>query len=130
MTSLYPRSAISIFVEVLQADGGDYAVCVNAATLALIDAGIPIRDVCCAVSCGLAIKDSTTYTLLDLGNQISNKIFVVNFLFNTGFFTTFSNEELHIHLGGSGILYKSLAPKLILSNDELHMILKRTNLEI
>ena len=42
-------------------------MCVNAATLALIDAGIPVRDVCCAVSCGLALKDSTTYTLLDLG---------------------------------------------------------------
>ena len=67
MTTLYPRSAISIFVEVLQADGGDYAVCVNAATLALIDAGIPIRDVCCAVSCGVAIKDNVAYSLLDLG---------------------------------------------------------------
>jgi ribonuclease PH len=67
LTSLYPKSSISIFVEVLQADGGDYAVCVNAATLALIDAGIPIRDVCCAVSAGLAVKESTTHTLLDLG---------------------------------------------------------------
>jgi ribonuclease PH len=67
LTTLYPRSAISIFVEVLQADGGDYAVCVNAATLALIDAGIPIRDVCCAVSCGVAIKDNVAYSLLDLG---------------------------------------------------------------
>ncbi|CBY32963.1 unnamed protein product [Oikopleura dioica] len=66
LTTLYPRSAISIFVEVLQADGGDYAVCVNAATLALIDAGIPIRDVCCAVSCGVAIKDNVAYSLLDL----------------------------------------------------------------
>jgi exosome complex component RRP41 len=67
LTTLYPRSAISIFVEVLQADGGDYAVCVNAATLTLIDAGIPIRDVCCAVSCGVAIKDNVAYSLLDLG---------------------------------------------------------------
>lgn len=66
LTSLYPRSAISIFVEVLQADGADYAVCVNAATLALIDAGIPVRDVCCAVSCGLVTKDGTTHTLIDL----------------------------------------------------------------
>ena len=75
LTSLYPRSAISIFVEVLQADGGDYAVCVNAATLALIDAGIPIRDVCCAVTCGLAVKDSVNYTLLDLGLLKSIRFF-------------------------------------------------------
>ena len=42
-TELYPRSQIDVFVEVLQADGGNYCACVNAATLALIDAGIPLR---------------------------------------------------------------------------------------
>lgn len=40
---LYPRSQIDVFVEVLQSDGSDYCVAVNAATLALIDAGIPIK---------------------------------------------------------------------------------------
>jgi exosome complex component RRP41 len=35
---------------VLQADGGNYCACVNAATLALIDAGIPLRDYVCACS--------------------------------------------------------------------------------
>ena len=44
-TELYPRSQIDIFVEVLQADGGNYCACVNAATLALIDAGIPLKVV-------------------------------------------------------------------------------------
>jgi len=39
---------------------------VNAATLALIDAGIPIRDVCCAVSCGLVTKNGEAQTLVDL----------------------------------------------------------------
>ncbi|XP_071448299.1 exosome complex component RRP41 [Hetaerina americana] len=43
-TELYPRSQIDIFVEVLQADGGNYSACVNAATLALIDAGIPLHE--------------------------------------------------------------------------------------
>jgi exosome complex component RRP41 len=33
-TELYPRSQIDIFVEVLQADGGNYCACVKAATLA------------------------------------------------------------------------------------------------
>lgn len=40
---LYPRSQIDIFVEILQVDGSDYCASVNAATLALIDAGIPIK---------------------------------------------------------------------------------------
>ncbi|CAG4980867.1 unnamed protein product [Colias eurytheme] len=46
-TELYPRSQIDIYVEVLQADGGAYCACVNAATLALIDAGVPLRAYAC-----------------------------------------------------------------------------------
>lgn len=52
-TELYPRSQIDIFVEVLQADGGNYCACVNAATLALIDAGIPIKDYVIACTASL-----------------------------------------------------------------------------
>ncbi|XP_014783972.1 exosome complex component RRP41 [Octopus bimaculoides] len=52
MTSFYPRSQIDIYVEVLQSDGGNYCACVNAATLAIIDAGIPIKDYVCACSAG------------------------------------------------------------------------------
>lgn len=40
---LYPRSQIDIYVEALQVDGSEYCASVNAATLALIDAGIPIK---------------------------------------------------------------------------------------
>lgn len=40
---LFARSQIDIFVEILQVDGSDFCVAVNAATLALIDAGIPIK---------------------------------------------------------------------------------------
>lgn len=38
--------------QVLQADGGTYAACVNAATLAVLDAGIPMQDFVCACSAG------------------------------------------------------------------------------
>ncbi|XP_033229490.1 exosome complex component RRP41-like [Belonocnema kinseyi] len=40
---LIARSQIDIFVEILQVDGSEFCVAVNAATLALIDAGIPIK---------------------------------------------------------------------------------------
>lgn len=50
LTSLHPRSQIDIFVEVLQSDGGNYCASVNAATLAVIDAGIPMKDYVCACS--------------------------------------------------------------------------------
>ncbi|XP_040026837.2 exosome complex component RRP41 [Gasterosteus aculeatus] len=52
MTQLYPRSQIDIYVKILQSDGGNYSVCVNAATLAVIDAGIPMRDYVCACTVG------------------------------------------------------------------------------
>jgi len=54
-TELYPRSQIDIFVEVLQADGGNYCACVNAATLALIDAGIPLKDYVTACTASLVL---------------------------------------------------------------------------
>jgi len=54
---LYPRSQIDIYVEVLQADGGEYSACVNAAMMALVDAGVPIRDG--VVSCTASLVRAT-----------------------------------------------------------------------
>lgn len=54
---LYPWSQIDVYVEVLHADGGIYPACVNAATLALIDAGIPLKEYVCACTASLANND-------------------------------------------------------------------------
>ncbi|KAK4849500.1 hypothetical protein QYF36_025481 [Acer negundo] len=62
MTHLMPRSQIDIFVQVLQADGGTRSACINAATLALADAGIPMCDI--VTSCSAGYLNSTP--LLDL----------------------------------------------------------------
>jgi exosome complex component RRP41 len=49
-------------LQILQADGGNYSACINAATLALLDAGIPMKDYVC--SCAVSfINDSA---LLDI----------------------------------------------------------------
>ncbi|XP_063994621.1 exosome complex component RRP41 [Diachasmimorpha longicaudata] len=53
----FPRSQIDIFVEVLQVDGSDYCAAINAATLALIDAGIPIKDY--AIGCTVTLPDAS-----------------------------------------------------------------------
>jgi exosome complex component RRP41 len=47
----YPRTGIDIFIEVVQADGGTRTASINAAALALADAGIPLRSlpVACAI---------------------------------------------------------------------------------
>ena len=48
----YPKAAIDIFVEVLQADAGTRTAAINAASLALIDAGIPVRGLVSACAVG------------------------------------------------------------------------------
>jgi exosome complex component RRP41 len=48
----YPNAAIDVFVEVLQADAGTRCVGLTAASLALADAGIPMRDLVVACAAG------------------------------------------------------------------------------
>jgi len=52
MTQLYPTAAIDVFVEVLQADAGTRTAAINAATLALADAGIPMKGFVSACAVG------------------------------------------------------------------------------
>jgi len=51
-TELFPRTTIDIFIEVLQADGGTRTAGLTAASLALADAGIPMRDLVAGVAVG------------------------------------------------------------------------------
>ena len=48
----FPNSVVDVFVEIVQADAGTRCAGICAASLALADAGIPMRDVVCAVSVG------------------------------------------------------------------------------
>ena len=52
MTELYPRTSIDIFMEVISADGGTRTTSITAASLALADAGIPMKDLVAAVAVG------------------------------------------------------------------------------
>jgi len=59
---LYPRSVIDVFIEILQADGGSRVASVTAASLALADAGVPMRD----LVVGCAAGRLGDYVVLDL----------------------------------------------------------------
>jgi len=48
----YPRSAIDVYVEIIQADGGTRCASINAAAVALADAGIPMKDLVAACAAG------------------------------------------------------------------------------
>lgn len=50
----FPRSSIDVFIEVLQAEGGTRCAGITAASVALADAGIPMRDMVAACAAGKA----------------------------------------------------------------------------
>ena len=52
LTDLYPRTTIDLFIEVLQSDGGSRCAGITAASLALADAGIPMRELVAACAIG------------------------------------------------------------------------------
>jgi exosome complex component RRP41 len=51
-TNLYPRTTIDVFIEVLQANAGTRCTGITAASVALADAGIPMRDLVPACAAG------------------------------------------------------------------------------
>jgi exosome complex component RRP41 len=61
----YPRTMIDVFIEVLQADGGTRCAAITAASLALADSGIPMRDL--VVACAAGKADNTV--VLDLMDE-------------------------------------------------------------
>jgi exosome complex component RRP41 len=61
----YPRTMIDVFIEILQADGGTRCASITAASLALADSGIPMREL--VVSCAAGKVDDTI--VLDLMDE-------------------------------------------------------------
>ena len=56
---------LDVFIEVLQADGGTRCAALTAASVALADAGIPMRDMVVAVAAG-KVADTV---ILDVNNE-------------------------------------------------------------
>ena len=65
----YPRTGIDVFVEVLQADGSTRCASITAASLAIADAGIPMRDLVVACSTG-KIDDTIVLDLMDTEDKM------------------------------------------------------------
>jgi exosome complex component RRP41 len=65
----YPRTGVDIFIEVLQADGSTRCASITAASLALADAGIPMRDLVSACSAG-KIDGTIVLDLMDTEDKM------------------------------------------------------------
>ncbi|KAI1445959.1 ribosomal protein S5 domain 2-like protein [Annulohypoxylon stygium] len=64
-THLFPRSTISLSLHILSQDGSLLACLINAATLALIDAGVPMTDYLVSCSAGSTSSHSANDELAD-----------------------------------------------------------------
>ncbi|MCD6370938.1 MAG: exosome complex exonuclease Rrp41 [Thermoplasmata archaeon] len=64
----YPRTSIDVYIEVLQADAGTRVAGITVASLALADAGIPMRDL--IVGCAAGKIDGVV--VLDLNKEEDN----------------------------------------------------------
>lgn len=65
MLEQFPRTAVDVYIEVLQSDGGSRCAALDAASVALADAGIPMRDLVCACAAGKAADT----IILDVNNE-------------------------------------------------------------
>lgn len=65
MLERFPRTAVDVYMEILQADGGTRCAALDAAAVALADAGIPMRDMVSACAAG-KVADTV---ILDVNNE-------------------------------------------------------------
>jgi exosome complex component RRP41 len=53
----FPKTGIYVYIDIIQADAGTRTAAINAASVALADAGIPMRDLVTSVAAGKIGKD-------------------------------------------------------------------------
>ena len=67
-TEYFPRTSIDVYIEVLQANAGTRCAGLTAASVALADAGVPMRDLVASCAAG-KVADTM---VLDLGKEEDN----------------------------------------------------------
>lgn len=65
MLENYPRSMVDVFIEVIEAEGGTRCAGITAASVALVDAGVPMKDI--VVGCAAGKVNDTV--VLDLSEK-------------------------------------------------------------
>ncbi|MEM2991388.1 MAG: exosome complex exonuclease Rrp41, partial [Halobacteria archaeon] len=65
----FPKTIIDVYVEILQADASTRCAAINAASIALADAGIPMRDLVVACAAG-KVDDTIVLDLMDMEDKV------------------------------------------------------------
>lgn len=103
-TELYPKTGIDVFIEVLQSDGGTRCAGITATSIALADAGIPIKDLVVACAAG-KVDGQVVLDLSDIEDQKGEADLPVAIIPRTGEITLlqmdgiFTAEEFEKALG-------------------------------
>ncbi|XP_064408756.1 exosome complex component RRP46 [Latimeria chalumnae] len=53
LTALHPRTSVTVILQIVHDAGALLSCCLNAACMALMDAGLPMKSLFCGVSCGI-----------------------------------------------------------------------------
>jgi exosome complex component RRP41 len=68
---MYPRSVVDVFIQVLEADGGSRCASTTVASLALADAGIPMRSLVAGVAVG-KVAETLVSDLSDVEDKVGD----------------------------------------------------------
>ncbi|KAI8854449.1 ribosomal protein S5 domain 2-type protein [Chytridium lagenaria] len=105
LSTMHPRTAIEITIQVMSDDGGMLSTAINAAVLALLDAGVPLKAMAASVTC-ITRHDGTLVldpTLEEIKDAASTHVFAfdnvnpeeVLTVVSTG---VFDSEEVYLFL--------------------------------
>ncbi|NOZ77293.1 MAG: exosome complex exonuclease Rrp41 [Euryarchaeota archaeon] len=83
LTNLYPRTAIDIFIEILQAQAGTRCTGITAASVALADAGIPMKSLVPACAAG-KVDGEIVLDLFDIEDNFGSADLPVAIIPKTG----------------------------------------------
>lgn len=111
----YPRTSIDLFIEVLQAHGGTRCAGITVASLALADAGIPMRDLTVACAAG-KVEGQVVLDLTDEEDKKGEADVPLAYMPNLGAITLFQmdgqlaleefEKVISLSLDGSKQLYQ------------------------
>lgn len=87
----FPRTVIDVYILVLQADGGTRVASINAASLALADAGIPMRGLVTAIAVG-RLGNQVIVDLNDLEDKYGDADMPIAYIPATGEITLFQMD--------------------------------------
>lgn len=115
MSETFPRTAIDVFIEIINADGGTRTAAVTAASLALADAGIPMKDIVVGIAVGkvngvlvLDIDEAEDmFGEADMPVAVAPSLGVITLLQLNGVLTREEfSEALRLALIGAGQIYE------------------------